>query len=217
MTPELEEYLLRHMEPEPEWLSRLDRDANVELMNPRMNSGHLQGRLLKMLVRLLSPQRVLELGTFGGYSALCMAEGLGHGTSLTTVEIDDEKEDFIMRHLAESPCGDRVKVMIDDALKLMGGWEQEYFDMIFLDSDKRDYPLLYGECKRILRPGGLLLADNVLWNGHITDARYDADPQTKALRKFNDMVAADGDVEVVILPMRDGLSMIRKKNPCLDC
>lgn len=217
MDSELQQYILAHIAPEPEYLQRLDRDANIELMNARMNSGHLQGRLLKLLVQLIKPQRILELGTFGGYSALCMAEGLTAAAQLLTVEIDDEKEDFIRRHLDRVPHGARVQAEIADALKLLPTLPDGYFDLIFLDSDKRDYPALYPLCKRVLAPGALLIADNVLWDGHITDRRYDRDAQTLALRRFNDLVAQDSDVEVVILPLRDGLSLIRKKNPLMDC
>lgn len=211
MDRELEEYLLRHSSPEPEWLRRLDRDANLELMNPRMNSGHLQGRLLKMLVEIASPRRVLEIGTFGGYSALCMAEGLADGAELITLEIDDEKEDFIRRHLAMSPYGHRVTAVIADAMDYLPEMAAGSVDLIFLDGNKRDYPALYAECKRVLRGGGLLLADNVLWNGHITDPRYDRDAQTVAVRKFNELCAADPDMDAVILPVRDGLAILRKK------
>lgn len=210
MDEALEKYVDSHIEAEPEWLSRLDRDANLDLMNPRMNSGHLQGRFLKMMVQLLHPRKVLELGTFGGYSALCMAEGLDEGAEVITLEIDDEKEDFIREHLSLSAYGEKVKPVIGDALELLPQMEAESVDMIFLDSDKRDYPALYPLCKRLLRPGGLLIADNVRWSGHITDSRYDRDAQTKALRLFNDMVAKDAETDVVILPMRDGLSLIRK-------
>lgn len=210
-------YIQAHSESEPEWLAVLDRDANVELMNARMNSGHLQGRLLKMLTKLIAPRRVLELGTFGGYSALCIAEGLSGDATVTTVEIDDEKEEFIRRHIEASPYASRIRLLIADAMEILPDMTAESFDMIFLDSDKRDYPALYPLCKRLLAPGGLLIADNVLWDGHIADAAYDRDKQTVALRRFNEMVATDAAVEAVIIPLRDGLSLIRKKNLLSDC
>lgn len=209
MDQALTDYVLGHIEPEPEWLRRLDRDANLRLMNPRMNSGHLQGRLLKMVTLLTRPRRVLELGTFGGYSALCIAEGLEQGAEVVTLEIDDEKEDFIREHIAASPFADRIQLVIGDATELLPAMPAASFDMLFLDSDKRDYPALYSECKRLLRPGGLLLADNTLWDGHITDPAYDRDRQTTALRRFNAIVSADADVDSVILPLRDGLTLIR--------
>lgn len=209
MDQALTDYVLGHIEPEPEWLRRLDRDANLRLMNPRMNSGHLQGRLLKMFTLLTRPRRVLELGTFGGYSALCIAEGLEQGAEVVTLEIDDEKEDFIREHIAASPFADRIRLVIGDATELLPAMPAASFDMLFLDSDKRDYPALYPECKRLLRPGGLLLADNTLWDGHITDPAYDRDRQTTALRRFNAIVSADDDVDSVILPLRDGLTLIR--------
>ena len=209
MDQALTDYVLGHIEPEPEWLRRLDRDANLRLMNPRMNSGHLQGRLLKMFTLHTRPRRVLELGTFGGYSALCIAEGLEQGAEVVTLEIDDEKEDFIREHIAASPIADRIRLVIGDATELLPALPAASFDMLFLDSDKRDYPALYPECKRLLRPGGLLLADNTLWDGHITDPAYDRDRQTTALRRFNAIVSADADVDSVILPLRDGLTLIR--------
>ena len=209
MDQALTDYVLGHIEPEPEWLWHLDRDANLRLMNPRLNSGHLQGRLLKMFTLLMRPRRVLELGTFGGYSALCIAEGLEQGAEVVTLEIDDEKEDFIREHIAASPFADCIRLVIGDATELLPAMPAASFDMLFLDSDKRDYPALYPECKRLLRPGGLLLADNTLWDGHITDPAYDRDRQTPALRRFNAIVSADADVDSVILPLRDGLTLIR--------
>ena len=209
---ELKAYVAAHTEPEPANLARLERDTWVRLMNPRMCSGHLQGRLLKMLVKMSGARRVLELGTFGGYSALCLAEGIGPGGEVVTVEVDDEKEDFIRQHLARSEYGERVRLVIGDAEEYMASQEAGSFDLIFLDSDKRRYPTCYPLCKRLLRPGGIILADNVLWDGHIADLAYDRDKQTLGLREFNSIVAADPEVEVVIVPMRDGLSIIRKKN-----
>lgn len=211
MNADLQRYILTHIESEPSLLADLDRDANIELINPRMNSGHLQGRFLKMLVAIARPRKILELGTFGGYSTLCLAEGLEEGGEVVTLEIDDEKEDFIANHLRKSPFGHRVRTIFADAKKVLPEMASSSFDMIFLDSDKRDYPQLYPLCKRLLKPQGLLIADNVLWNGHITDSRYDHDAQTSALREFNDIVAEDDEVDVVILPLRDGLSLIRLK------
>ncbi len=209
----LYQYLLRHIDAEPKELKQLERDANLCLMNPRMCSGHLQGRLLCMLVRLTGARRVLELGTFGGYAAISLAEGLHDipGAEVITVEHDDEKEEFIRMHLDKSPYGGKVTPIISDAIEYMRSQPDASFDMIFLDSDKRTYADCYNECKRLLLHGGLLLADNVLWDGHIVDKQYDKDKQTQGLRHFNDIVAADPEVNVVILPLRDGLSIIRKK------
>ncbi len=215
MTHEIEEYILNHIAPEPENLKGLIRAANVEMVNPRMNSGHLQGRFLKMLVAMIRPKRILELGTFAGYSALCMAEGLDDDATIITVEIDDEKEDFIRARLAESPHGKKVVLRIGDSLETIAalGKElgEECLDMVFMDADKRTYPECYAAVMPLLRPGGFLIADNTLWDGHVVDHNYDKDKQTKGIRRFNDIAATDPAVETVILPLRDGISLIRKK------
>lgn len=208
MTPELEDYILAHIDPEPEALSRVDRESNLRLVNGRMCSGHLQGRLLKMLVRLTGARRVLELGTFSGYSALCLAEGLPADGELHSIEIDDELEDFILFNWSGDP---RMHLHIGDAEEIMPRWPDGHFDLIFVDADKRRYPRYYAEALRLLRPGGLMIADNTLWSGHIADPAYDRDAQTRALRSFNQTVASDPRVEKVILPVRDGITLIYKK------
>lgn len=207
---ELRLYAERHSSPEPAELYETVRAAHIHLVNGRMCSGHLQGRLLTMLTRMVCPERVLELGTFAGYSALCIAEGLNPGAMLTTIEHNDELEDFILAQFARSACGDRIRLLIGDALELMDDMRSGEYDMIFIDADKRQYPAYYEACMRLLRHGGFMLADNTLWDGHVTDRSYDRDPQTRAIREFNDIVAADTRVEKVILPLRDGLTIIRK-------
>ncbi len=208
MTPELEDYILAHSDPEPEALQRVDRESNLRLVNGRMCSGHLQGRLLKMLVRLTGARRILELGTFSGYSALCLAEGMPAESELHSIEVDDELEDFILANWGRDP---RMHLHIGDAEEIMPGWADGYFDLIFIDADKRRYPEYYVEARRLLRPGGLIIADNTLWSGHIADPAYDRDAQTRALRRFNDLVAADAAMEKLILPVRDGITLIYKK------
>ncbi len=214
MNDKIEEYILSHIEPEPEHLTNLIRTANVQMVNPRMNSGHLQGRFLKMLVSMIRPKRVLELGAFAGYSALCMAEGLDDDAKLITVEIDDEKEDFIHARLSETPHGKKVELRIGDALATLDSLRQEFgdlsFDMIFMDADKRTYPECYDKALPLLRHGGFLIADNTLWDGHVIDPAY-KDRQTMGIRRFNDKAATDPQVETVIIPLRDGISLIRKK------
>ena len=208
---EIDSYILSHIDPEPEHLYRLWRATNVELLNGRMASGHLQGRLLKMLVQMIRPRRILEVGTFSGYSALCMAEGLADDDCrVYTFEVNDELEDFTRQWLSTSPLGHRVQFIIGDAITeapRMG----ITFDMMFIDGDKRHYVEAYEALLPLLRPGGFLLADNTLWDGHVADAAYDHDQQTLGIRRFNDLVAADQRVEKVILPLRDGLTLIRKK------
>ncbi len=175
-----------------------------------MVSGHLQGRLLKMLVEMIRPQRVLEVGTFSGYSALCMAEGLPDGGHLWTYEINDEMEDFTRKWLENSPYHDRITFMIGDAVTEAPKLNLD-FDLAFIDGDKRNYVEAYEAVLPLLKNGGFLLADNTLWDGHVTDSAYDHDRQTQGIRRFNDHVAADPRTEQVILPIRDGLTLIRKK------
>ena len=206
----IEAYILQHMDEESDYLKALYRQAHLKLINPRMTSGHLQGRLLKMLVQLARPQRVLEIGTFAGYSALCMAEGLGEGALLHTYEIDDELEDFTRPWIEGSPYGDKVCFHIGNALEevpLLG----EVFDFVFMEGDKRQYMEYYEMILQHTSPGALILADNTLWDGHVVDKAYLNDRQTVAINEFNAFVAADKRVEKLILPLRDGLTMIRKK------
>ena len=206
----LEEYISAHIEPENALLRDIYRETNLRLLNPRMASGHIQGRLLRMLVTMIRPQHVLEVGTFTGYATLCMAEGLPENGVIDTVEIDDELEDFILKGFERSPYRDRIRLHIGDALKVVPGLGLE-FDMIFLDGEKREYPEYYESLLQYLRPGGYMIADNTLWDGHVVDKEYDSDPQTIAVRKFNDTVRADERVEVAMIPIRDGLTIIRKK------
>jgi predicted O-methyltransferase YrrM len=206
----VESYILAHTEPEPDYLYRLWRATNIHLLHGRMASGHLQGRLLKMLVQMIRPKNVLEIGTFSGYSALCMAEGLDEDGRIYTFEINDEQEDFTRPWIAGSPYADKVKFIIGDAITeapRLG----IVFDMAFIDGDKRTYLETYEMALSVVRQGGFILADNTLWDGHVVDAAYDHDAQTVGVRTFNDHVAADPRVEQVILPLRDGLTLIRKR------
>jgi len=206
----LEDYILAHTEPEPDYLYRLWRATNIHTIHGRMASGHLQGRLLKMLVQMIRPERILEVGTFSGYSAISMAEGLSGDGHLYTFEINDEMEDFTRPWIEGSSVADRITFIIGDGLTeapklgLM-------FDMAFIDGDKRTYRDCYEMVMRLLKPGGFILADNTLWDGHVVDHAYDHDRQTQGIETFNDYVMADDRVEQVILPLRDGLTLIRKK------
>lgn len=203
-------YLLLHSEPEPDYLYRLWRATNVHTLHGRMASGHLQGRLLKMLVQMIRPKNILEVGTFSGYSAICMAEGLDDDGRVYTFEINDEMEDFAREWIDGSPVADRIDFRIGDA-NVLAPQLGITFDMAFIDGDKRTYVETYETLLPIIRPGGFMLVDNTLWDGHVTDPAYDHDHQTQGIRRFNDHVARDPRVEVVILPLRDGLSIIRKK------
>lgn len=206
----IDEYIVHHIDPEPEYLYRLWRDTNVKLLHGRMASGHLQGRLLKMLVQMIRPKNILEIGTFAGYSALCMAEGLEPGGKVYTFEINDEQEDFTRPWIEQSPWADRVEFIIGDAISEAPKLGVE-FDMAFVDGDKRTYIESYEMVLSLLRPGGFILADNTLWDEHVVDPTYSKDSQTKGILTFNDHVMNDPRVEKVILPLRDGLTLIRKK------
>lgn len=206
----IDTYILRHMDEESDYLKSLYRQTHVSLINPRMTSGHLQGRLLKMLVQMIRPHRVLEIGTFAGYSALCMAEGLEEGALLHTYEIDDELEDFTRPWIEGSPYGDKVRFHIGNALTEVPQLG-ETFDLVFMDGDKRQYMDYYEMALRYTSPHAYILADNTLWDGHVVDEQYRNDRQTAAINEFNAFVAADSRVEKLILPLRDGLTMIRKR------
>ena len=210
MNNELQKYIEDHSDGEPDNLHRLMRATNIHLINGRMCSGHLQGRVLKMLTSMIRPRRVLELGTFSGYSALCMAEALEDNAWIDSVESDDELEDFILKALSDSPYGSKIKLHIADALEFMTACEDEIYDLIFIDADKRRYTDYYNEALRVLRTGGFILADNTLWDGHVVNPAKAKDPQTAGIMQFNEKVFLDSRVEKVILPLRDGLTMIRK-------
>ncbi len=216
----LDDYILNHIEPEGDYLHRLWRATNIHTIHGRMVSGHLQGRLLKLLVLLLKPQRILEVGTFSGYSALCMAEGLrqvhlsrgaeGVRPMLYTYEINDEMEDFTRPWIEGSDVADYIDFRIGDAIAEAPRLGLT-FDMAFLDGDKRTYVEAYDTLLPLINRGGAILADNTLWDGHVVDPAYDHDHQTVSIRQFNDHVAADPRVETVILPERDGMTLIVKR------
>lgn len=206
----LDAYVREHIDPEPEVLRQIDRRTNLHLLNGRMCSGHLQGRLLKMLTSMIRPALAIEIGTFSGYSALCIAEALEENARLHTFEIDDELEDFIRESLAASPHGRKVTLHIGDATAILESWADDSADLVFMDADKRMYTAYYTLARRLVRPGGYIIADNTLWNGHVTEPLEKQAPQTRAIIEFNDMVRADTGVEKVIIPLRDGLTIIRK-------
>ena len=236
MTEELEKYVLSHSAPEGDYLYRLYRATNIHTIHGRMASGHLQGRLLKMFVEMIRPKNILEVGTFSGYSAICMAEGLAeiaksteahaNGASVAsaaecddkeagvskvwTFEINDEMEDFTRPWLEGSPVAEHIEFRIGDANVEAPKLGIE-FDMAFVDGDKRTYVETYEMVLKLMRPGGFILADNTLWDGHVTDPAYDHDQQTQGIRRFNDHVAQDDRVEQVMIPLRDGLTVIRKR------
>lgn len=220
----LSEYIEQHSSPESAVLQQITRSTHLEVINPRMLSGHVQGRVLSMISKMIRPKRILELGTFTGYSALCLAEGLTEDGRLVTLEHNDEMESSIRRNFALSPLGEKIELVIGDAKETLKNFELriknleldavsdrgEQFDLVFIDADKKEYCDYLDLVLPLVREGGWILADNTLWDGHIVDSAYDKDKQTIGLRAFNDKVAQDERLEKVILPLRDGLTIIRK-------
>lgn len=210
MDEALERYLCDHSDAEGDYLHRLWRATNIRTVHGRMSSGRLQGRFLRMMVRMIRPRNILEVGTFGGYSAICMAEGLDEGGTVWTFEKNDELEDLARRWIEGSAVADKIRLIIGDAVAeapRMG----ITFDMAFLDGDKRTYVATYEMALSVVRAGGFIIADNTLWDGHIGDPAYARDAMTQGISAFNEHVARDERVERVMLPMRDGLTIIRKR------
>lgn len=210
----ISEYIEQHSSPESDILRQITRSTHLEVINPRMLSGHVQGRVLSMLSQMIQPRHILELGTFTGYSALCLAEGLTSDGTLITIEHNDEMEDAIRRNLSLSPLGEKIQLLIGDAkeyLSSLNTSETLPFDLVFIDADKKEYSDYLHLVLPFVRTGGWILADNTLWDGHIIDPTYDKDRQTIALREFNDLVAHHPRLDKVILPLRDGLTIIRVK------
>ena len=206
----LEEYIESHSSPENDALAQITHLTNVNVLNPHMLSGQVQGRVLAFLSKMMHPKHILELGTFTGYSALCLAEGLSDDGELTTIEHNDELEDTIRQNLSLSPLGSRIRLVIADAKQWLASRSEALYDLVFIDADKREYTDYFKLVYPLVRPDGWILADNTLWDGHIIDPAYDRDKQTLGLRDFNDFIATLPNVEQVILPLRDGLTLIHK-------
>lgn len=206
----LDEYIAAHIDPEPPTLHELWRQTNLRLLYPHMASGHLQGRLLAMLSQMIQPRLVLELGTYSGYSTLCLAEGMAAGGALHTVEVNDEQECFTRPWLDQSPHARDIQLHIGDALQVVPALHLSGIDLVFIDADKRHYADYYRLVLPLVRHGGYILADNTLWGGHVVEADHQRDAQTLGIERFNDLVARDTRVSKVILPLRDGLTLIRK-------
>lgn len=211
MFESIEEYILSHIDSEPPLLSDMARDAQANLLHGRMVSGHLQGRLLKMFARMIRPRRVLEIGTYTGYSAICLAEGMDDDAELYTIEKDDEMEDFIRKYFDRSEQQNKIRLIFGDALQIIPAFDDDFFDMAFIDGDKRQYNAYFEQVLPKIRQGGFILADNTLWNGKLLQKVAGNDWQTKGIMEFNESLVKDKRVEKVILPMRDGLTLIQKK------
>lgn len=206
----IEDYILQHTDAEPEYLTQLNRETWIRMLNPIMCSGHLQGRVLSMLCKMIQPVHALELGTFTGYSALCIAESLPENGELDTIESDDELEEFILRNFEKTPFEDKINLLIGNALEIIPTLDKTY-DLVFIDADKREYEAYYEAVLPKIRQGGFILADNTLWSGKVVEKVHQNDQQTLGILRFNELIATDNRVEKVILPLRDGLTLIRKK------
>ena len=209
LAPILQNYLDQHVPQEPVILQELTRETHLKTINPRMLSGPYQGRVLSFLSKLLRPACILEIGTFTGYSAICLGEGLRENGKLYTIEVDPEMADFAQRYFEKAGLQEKITSWTGDARKLISN-VVEPIDLAFIDGEKREYLEYYELILARLRPGGLLLADNVLWNGQVVDKDFQ-DPQTQGIRQFNAFVHQDARVEAVLLPIRDGLFFIQKK------
>ena len=204
----LQQLLLNYCEPESELLQKINRETHLKVLMPRMLSGHYQGRVLSLLSKMISPSRILEIGTFTGYATLCLAEGLSKDGILFTLDINEELEDMVRGNFAASDYNDQIKYIIGDATKSISTLN-ETFDLVFIDADKKNNGTYYDLIFDRVRPGGIIIVDNVLWSGKVLNNAQDKD--TKNISTFNDKVAMDNRVEKLILPVRDGLFIIRKK------
>lgn len=206
----IEEYILKHSDQEDPILAELNRETNLKILRPRMLSGHLQGKILEMLSKMIRPEKILELGTYTGYSAICLAKGLQEKGELHTIEINDELEDIITKYIEKADLTNKIKLHFGDAREIIPEINEQ-FDLVFIDADKREYLEYYNLVFDFVKPGGFILADNVLWNGKVIELDEPDDEYTKGIFDFNEFLKSDDRVEKVILPLRDGLTLIRKK------
>jgi caffeoyl-CoA O-methyltransferase len=208
---DLQRYAEDHTSPESELLHKINRQTHLSVMKPRMLSGHLQGRLLSMFSHMIRPKQILEVGTYTGYSALCLAEGMQEDGTLHTIDINEELEDMVRGYIAEAGLSKSVKYYIGNALEIIPTIEAS-FDLVFIDADKYNYATYYDLVIDRVRPGGYIIADNVLWSGKVLEKyRKKLDEDTAALLEFNRKVHDDPRVENILLPVRDGLMVARKK------
>ena len=209
--PELDQYVHDHCAVESELLNALNRETYLKVLQPRMLSGHVQGRILSMYSKLIQPNCILEIGTYTGYSALCLAEGLAEGGTLHTIEKNEELQPIISRYVGRAGLEDKINLHIGDALPIIESMDAT-FDLVFIDADKTNYLNYYEAVLPKMKVGGCIIADNVLWSGKVlVELELKNDPDTAALDKFNKAVMADERVDNVLLPVRDGLMLIRKK------
>lgn len=210
ISDDLEEYCLKHTSKESNLLERIDRDTKAKVLNPRMLSGHLQGRFLAMISKMINPTRILEIGTYTGYSALCLAEGLAEGGKLTTIEKNAELENLIRKNLSQSSVPNKIELIIGNALTIIPELKEEY-QLVFIDADKENYSTYFEMIWQKLPSGGFVLADNVLWSGKVIEPTVASDVDTVNIKMFNEKVVNNCEAECVLLPVRDGLMLIRKR------
>lgn len=207
---DIDDYIVAHSQKEPELLARLNRETNQKVMQPRMLSGHYQGRVLSLLAKLKMPRSILEIGTYTGYSALCLAEGLTNDGTLHTIDVNEELYDFQKKYFDASPYSGKIIQHLGDATKIIPEIETS-FDLVFIDADKPNYPKYFELIIEKMNKGGVILSDNVLWSGKVIDNVKKDDESTLALLEYNRLLAEDDRVETVILPIRDGLTLTRVK------
>jgi len=210
MTEKLDQYILDHSEAESELLASLNRDTQHKILMPRMLSGHLQGKILEMISKMINPSYILEIGTYTGYSAICLAQGLTENGQIHTIEINDELESFIRPYFEKSGLNGKIHLHIGSAIEMINTLEDD-IDLVFIDGDKREYLAYYQLLINKVRKGGFILADNVLWSGKVVEPLNQNDDYTKGILEFNQFVHNDKRVENVILPVRDGIMLLRKK------
>jgi caffeoyl-CoA O-methyltransferase len=208
---QLEHYVCQHTSPEPKALQDLNRQTHLSVLQPRMLSGHFQGRFLSMISHMIRPARILEIGTYTGYSAICLAEGLPAEGKLITIDVNDELERFCREHIEQAGFSDKIELVIGDAKEVIPTLAGS-FDLVFIDADKKGYAAYYDMVFDRISPGGYVLIDNVLWSGKVLDHERYTDKETVAIRAFNEKVRNDNRVEHILLPIRDGLMLVRKKN-----
>ncbi len=211
LPPNITAYADAHTSPESELLSRLNRNTHAHIMAPRMLSGHVQGRFLSMISWMIRPRRVLEIGTYTGYSALCLAEGLADDGKLITIDQNEELEDFARSYWQQSPLSNKIDFRLGIAKDILPTLN-EAFDLVFIDADKRNLSIYFDLIIDKLQPGGFILADNVLWSGKVVEPIKSSDLDTRAVHDFNQKVHTDPRVDNVLLPIRDGIMMLRKRN-----
>ncbi len=208
LSDSLQGYITEHSEDEPEYLKALSRETHLKVLQPRMITGHYQGRVLSMLSRLISPARILEIGTYTGYSALCLAEGLQPGGELHTIDVNEELQGIQNKYFDLSGFGDQIKQYVGDALEIIPKMDLE-FDLVFVDAEKKEYARYFEVVLPRTRKGGVILSDNVLWSGKVIEPLDPSDKATKALLDYNEMLKSDPRLETVMLPIRDGLTLSR--------